>query len=105
GPALIENAPVQPGFLADHAARFFNGALGAGGHVFDAQVFQHHGPEAVGDVPADLMMPIATDTGALGGQARGSADCLGASVGDMLAVRLRPAEPLEGGVSLFLAAL
>lgn len=99
-PALIENAPVQPGLLAHHAARRFNRASRGGRHVFDAQLFQNHGSEAPADIEGCLVGPVAANAGTSGGQTGRTADGDTPAVGSFLASRHRAlcgtAAPFEG---------
>lgn len=74
-PSLIENAPVETGFLPDVPARFLDGAFRARRHSGDAQVFHDDHGEPVGEISADLVMPVTADAGALGGQASAALYC------------------------------
>ena len=67
-PALIENRPVQPGFLAHLASGFGNGAFSAGRHAFGVEVFKNHVSEPHGKIKACSVVPILADTGASGAQ-------------------------------------
>src|SRR5690606_33338507 len=67
-PALIENLPVEAGFLPDVPARSIGCSSRRCRHAGDAQVLHYDDAEAPGDGAAGLVMPVAPDAGALGGQ-------------------------------------
>jgi len=84
-PALIENAPVQSGLLADHATRLVNCAFGRSRHVPDFQVFKNDRAEAPGQIERCPMLPVAADAGTSRGQFGGTAQRLGPADGAALA--------------------
>src|SRR5215204_2636202 len=60
-PTLIQNGTVEPGLLPDHAPRIVHGARGRGGHVLDAEVFQHGNAEPLGNVERGAVVEVAAD--------------------------------------------
>jgi putative transposase len=76
-PALIENAPVQPGLGAHVAPRLFDASAGGSRHVFDAQVFESDRSEPVGDVQRRLVRPVAAGACDARRQSRDAAQRLG----------------------------
>lgn len=73
-PALIEDAPVEPGFLPHLGSWLHDGAASRGRHIADVQIFEHNGPESFGDMPRCLVVPVAADASTLGGQPRATLD-------------------------------
>ncbi len=99
-PPLIEDRAIQPGFLPDHAARFFDGSARGSCHVFDAEVFENDRSEAPRHVERSFVRPILADAGSAAGEFRGASQCLGATDGAALAPRRNPLcgamAPLDG---------
>ncbi|SKB96584.1 hypothetical protein SAMN05660750_03293 [Bosea thiooxidans] len=69
-PTLVKDGAVEPAFLPNHAARLLDRSSCRGGHIADVQVFENYAAEAPADVECGLVLPVATDAGAAGGQSR-----------------------------------
>ena len=89
-PALIQDRPVQPGFLAHHASRFGKGAFGTGGHAFGVQALKHNRPEAFAETQSGPMVPILADTPLTGLYGGNTASLLGIAGRAALAAAKNP---------------
>ena len=75
-PPLIQDRPVQAGFLPHHTTRIVNRAFGVFGHVFDFQVLENNRVKVLADDRSGIVVPILVDPGRAGMQFRNAAALL-----------------------------
>ena len=89
-PALIENRPVQPSFLAHLSSGFSHRAFSAGDHALGVEGFKNDGSEPLGQIKTCSVVPVLADAGASCAQSSHTAPGLGVSITTPFAAAKHP---------------